>query len=834
MTGPVQPGAFRPPEILPAELRNANAWLLWRLTHVPGETKPRKVPHYANGNKRYGEQGSEQDRAQMVSFDRAVAAGAKGQYSGLGFALQADLGLVALDFDNVVVDGVVDPRVLDIVSGTYAELSPSGSGVRAFFRGALADRKDHNAGGRHAFAVEVFHAKGFVTITGNLLPQCELFGFAETVAPLSPAVLAMYRERFPEGGAAAGFDDLSDERALLAMAPKVGLSLAQIFAGLDLLDPDCGYEDWLRIGQSIHHETDGGDEGLEAWREWSGKSSKYPGDRGMDAKWRSFGRYSGPPITGAFFLKQVTEAKRLRGYEGLRRWKDRIGAEVDEFALREQVCPEIAKDSTLTELDRAALAQALCDKFKALGTNYPIALVRKSIAEKRQAKPTPENLPAWAQGWVYVTDEDKFFRIDSDEWLTMQAFNARFNRELARDADGTVTKSAAWLCLEDFRLRTVTRAVYLPWATEPIFSLHGVECVNLYRPSSVPKASERLSPAGRRAVDLVLAHLRLLAGGREDVVQTLVAYLAHNVQKPGVKIRFSPLIKGVEGDGKTLLGELLAAVMGRPNVTNISPKVLATDFNGYAEGACVGVLEEIKLAGHNRHDTLNAMKPLITNDSIAIHRKGRDEYNIINTMNFVGFTNFGDALPLNDTDRRWMIIFTPFATIEEMAAVCGSPVGGLGAYFDALHAAIQMHPAELRRWLLDYPIPDTFKPNGSAPMTDEKAVMVSLNRSTEDQVAREVIAAGGLGISERVLSSKLLSEAMLMHEEAVTLQTKALSTLLVRMGYTKWPERVRWQGDLHYVWVRGRVPSSLDQVKTLLDKTTTSGGGQWVEALFAD
>ena len=38
----------------PAPLANLQAWLMWRYEQFPNEEKPRKVPYWTNGQKRYG------------------------------------------------------------------------------------------------------------------------------------------------------------------------------------------------------------------------------------------------------------------------------------------------------------------------------------------------------------------------------------------------------------------------------------------------------------------------------------------------------------------------------------------------------------------------------------------------------------------------------------------------------------------------------------------------------------------------------------------------------------------------------------------------------------
>src|SRR5699024_2195206 len=105
-------------------------------------------------------------------------------------------------------------------------------------------------------------------------------------------------------------------------------------------------------------------------------------------------------------------------------------------------------------------------------------------------------------------------------------------------------------------------------------------------------------------------------------------------------------------------------------------------------GVCAVGLEEIRMAGHNRHDAMYAMKPLITNDTGDIHKNGQDSYNALNTVNYIAFTNHGDALPISATDRRWMVIYTPWASLKEMREVVGQEPE---EYFTALHDAINQN-----------------------------------------------------------------------------------------------------------------------------------------------
>lgn len=824
---------FTPPANVPAALRALKNWVVWRLVYKEVGAKPSKVPFYANGTPRM-HPGTEDDRRQLVTFDDACAAAGRGNYSGLGFATLLDAAVVALDFDDCVQDGQVNPGVLAVCEGTYTELSPSGNGVRAFMLGQVRSRKDTKA--RHgAFAVEVFGDTGFVTVTGNMLDVCGLFGWTEAV-PMTPAALDLYRSRWGDPSAVPALTGDYNDNALLAIEPKQGWTIEQARAVLFMCDPNAGRDEWLKALMGLHHEFDGSDAAFDLANEWSAQGANYGGERDVEGRWRSFGRNSGSRPTTASWLKRwAAECETRRRYAVAADWKRQVTEAKDEFALRETLCPKIMRDSRLGELEREAIAQVLVDAFRTLGVKYPIAHCRKMIAEIRTEKRHEKmfgnaDLPEWSRGWVWVTDDDKFYRKDTDEWLTMQSFNAKYNREVGSDGDD-FGKTASWVALEDLRLPTVTRGKYAPMrvpgrringveVTDLVFEEDGVMYVNTFRPSSVPVAADFVDEAGQRAVQVVVRHVNLLAGGRQRVADILLSWVAFNVQWMGMKIRWAPLIKGIEGDGKSFLGTLMASLLGRSNVRDVSPTVLGTDFTGWAEGACVAVLEEIKLTGHNRYDILNALKPFLTNTSVEIHRKGRDPYGAENTQNYIAFTNHADALPLSDTDRRWMVLHTPYSTIEEFNRILREISGfETDAYFNELFGAFESHAAALRRWFLDYPICAEFQANGRAPETEEKRVMIALSKSEEESMIEEIVETGAVGVAKMVLASSCLSDAIRDAGVEITLATTALNRALTKSGWSKIPKRVKWNGRAHWVWTKGAVPSWDDALRSELNKT---------------
>ncbi len=276
---PLREPAGAPP---PAELATLRAWVCWRYEQHPGDKKPRKVPHYADGSVRRGTQGSPADRAALVTYAEARAAAARHGSAGVGLAMLSEHCIVALDFDNCTDEnGAIDSTVLDTVAGTYAEVSPSGRGVRAFFRGALPDRK--SASTADAFGFEVFHAKGFVTFTGALLVTCLFDGSDQRVADLTPAALALVGQRFGPGGAghnaarteggagATGALDLMTIGRTEELARVDETTAEHLRSALEHLAGSGaergGYDDWQRIGQAL--KPLGDDVGLPLWLDYS-------------------------------------------------------------------------------------------------------------------------------------------------------------------------------------------------------------------------------------------------------------------------------------------------------------------------------------------------------------------------------------------------------------------------------------------------------------------------------------------------------------------------------------------------------------------------------------
>lgn len=279
----------------PDALRELPGWLVWKFK-PNGDKKPRKMPYYVGGAARWGAQGTPADRKRLATFDQALAFAVAHGYEGVGFAPMPDFGVTALDFDDCVHDGVIDPVVDKLVAGTYAEFSPSGNGIRAFVRGSLGTGKS-NPKDKSTFGFEVFDCNGFVTFTGNLTPTTELIGAENYFAPISPELQTFRDMRLKRSRETFEYEGTGEA--------TLGLSDQELHKILEALPNDLTYDEWFNVCCALHHETQG--EGFALFDEWSLSSPKGSTTEYNRERWDSCGHYNGAMFTCRSLLRYARD-----------------------------------------------------------------------------------------------------------------------------------------------------------------------------------------------------------------------------------------------------------------------------------------------------------------------------------------------------------------------------------------------------------------------------------------------------------------------------------------------------------------------------------------------
>src|ERR1041385_7655604 len=100
-----------------------------------------------------------------------------------------------------------------------------------------------------------------------------------------------------------------------------------------------------------------------------------------------------------------------------------------------------------------------------------------------------------------------------------------------------------------------------------------------------------------------------------------MAYLAHCVQRPGIKAKWAPLIQSTEGAGKGLIARVMTHAVGRAYTHSVNARELGEGggkFNGWMEGKLLIIADEIRV--DDRRDMIEVLKPMITDETIEIQR----------------------------------------------------------------------------------------------------------------------------------------------------------------------------------------------------------------------
>lgn len=144
-------------------------WCVWRVKDRGVDRKPAKVP--SNGGKRQISTASPDD---WLVWPEARQLYRGGDFEGVGILMASLPGIVGIDVDNCLEDGVVKASSAEVVAaveamGSYVEVSPSGTGLRAFVFGALPAGCKEKIGDVEVYGPD---STRYLTVTGVVWSRC--------------------------------------------------------------------------------------------------------------------------------------------------------------------------------------------------------------------------------------------------------------------------------------------------------------------------------------------------------------------------------------------------------------------------------------------------------------------------------------------------------------------------------------------------------------------------------------------------------------------------------------------------------------------------------------
>jgi len=279
---------------------------------------------------------------------------------------------------------------------------------------------------------------------------------------------------------------------------------------------------------------------------------------------------------------------------------------------------------------------------------------------------------------------------------------------------------------------------------------------------------------------------------------TLYEYFAHNVQYPGFKIPWAPMIQSTEGVGKGFIQEAITLTLGE--MYTYSPKAeelvhSGSTFNGWMRGKLMIIVNEIKV--DERRELIEILKPMISDKRVEVQAKGADQEMEDNPANWLLFSNHKDAIPVNKNGRRYAIHYSAIQSNADRIAR-----GMDDAYFNGLFSWLYNGGNEIiADWLLNYPIERGAIPM-RAPETSSQQEAVRVSRGPIEVAIVNAVEDGLAGFRGGYVST--LATMKRLREVGVRQPAQAtVHRILEGMGYFE----------------IGRAPRAYGQ-ESMLERTT--------------
>lgn len=513
----------------------------------------------------------------------------------------------------------------------------------------------------------------------------DLVGSWRNLPEIPPKLLALWQNSAAE-------PDEETESTVASGALPDDAPLEEIAYYLEVLDPDT-YDDWLAVGMAIHHETAGAPEGLALWDQWSRKSEKYGEAKGDKPPQYPADKWAG--------FKLSTQ--------------DRTLGTLKLMAAEMGQPPYLAPNAFPVVAEREFVAPSATEINRGVDTR-PGALIRSALAPL-----------------VFVVSQERFFDCNRRVLLKTESIdqlytplmpvlhitgnNGAVKTVLPKPSDEL--RRAAWK-EEVFGLR-------MHPGEGKYFREHGQRFLNTYeKPAIEPLAP---TPDEQDAFNFMWSR------PDEKVFRDwLLQFFAHAVQKPGVKIRMFPLLVGNStGSGKNTLMKILPQLLFTPQyVTTMTSDILRDKYSDQLVDAWWVYFEELHSgsAKAERISLFNRVKPWITDDTFTVRPMYGKAYVAPNRIQVTASSNYeDDAIHIDDNDRRTVVGHIERSMTKEEG-------DDLYRFLESPRA-----PGVLQHIFQNVSLTG-FNPNGRAPETAAKRVMVRVNYGHWESELLEMISNG--------------------------------------------------------------------------------------------
>lgn len=405
----------------------------------------------------------------------------------------------------------------------------------------------------------------------------------------------------------------------------------------------------------------------------------------------------------------------------------------------------------------------------------------------------------WFKNCYFVEREGKIFS-PTGRFMNQTQFNGRYGGKefCTRVAGGKITDEAwkAALRSTDWTIPKVDHIRFLPQHKpfEIITDDLGRKGLNTYIPAIIKAVEGDVTPW--------TDYLTKIFNTPEDV-KIFEDYIAHCIKFPGWKIPWTVLLQSAKGVGKQMIANVIKYAIGESYTYQPDAEELVSgvsQFNGWMRNKLMIIVDEVRVG--DRNDLMNGLKTIITDRRIAIESKGVDQEMEDNVSNWIFFSNFKDAFPIDENERRYCIFFSKLQTAEAI-----KNAGLTKEYFDKMYYWLEREDGykKLAHYYQNYPL-EKGNLSHRAPQTSSYAEVLRIGRSPLRVILDEKIEAGERGFRAGYVSftmfQKAVADSSMRSKPAEhTLRNIIEQRGFVELGRTKEP--VPGEDLTHPSWIFG-------------------------------
>jgi hypothetical protein len=145
--------------------------------------------------------------------------------------------------------------------------------------------------------------------------------------------------------------------------------------------------------------------------------------------------------------------------------------------------------------------------------------------------------------------------------------------------------------------------------------------------------------------------LHVVCSGNRDHAAYLLNWMARLVQRPGEHGQVCIVLIGLEGCGKSLIGQVLCRILGQHSLAISAPEHLVGRFNLHLRDCCFLLADEVSANANKKQ--AGALRALITEPTLTIEGKFQNASQSPNYLHVLMTANPGWVIPASMEARRF-------------------------------------------------------------------------------------------------------------------------------------------------------------------------------------